>query len=308
MEGIFVRKKTSIWLVLLALCSIFFLVFGIYQQRVDTGEVLSFLILGVLIGLVAILSMLMNRGAYIRIEENRIRAKYHWFGRLDCSIEDVQFVMPQINTLTVLLKSGKRHVIVGIENARALCAAIRKLGFEPETAEPDTLRQQLIRLQAARKKELWLTVGLGALMFANIFIAVALTGGKELRDFSSTDRILFAVMGLVELVTVIALFYWAVRCGKHQLPIEQLKYRLRGAIIVTDPLPSNTVKAVYTDENYTGRIVVCGFPNDESVYYCTQRVVDLMRLETTHTSAVHDSDDQLPTEGLIPITPMFPHN
>ena len=143
MEGIFLRKKTSIWLVLLLLCSLFFIVFAVYQQGVDTGEALSFLIIGVLMGLVAISAMLMNRGAYFRIENNRIKAKYHWFGRLDCSIKEVQFVMPQINTLTLLLKNGKRHVIIGIENPWALSSAIRKLNFKPEAEAPDTLRKQL---------------------------------------------------------------------------------------------------------------------------------------------------------------------
>lgn len=302
MEGIFLRKKMSIWLVLLLLCSLFFVVFGVYQQRVDTGEALSFLIIGVLVGLVAIPAMLMNRGAYLRIEQDRIKAKYHWFGRLDCSIKEVQFVMPQTNTLTLLLKSGKRHVIMGIENPWALSSAIRKLNFKPETEAPDTLRQQLKKLQTVRNRELLLTAGGIVTMFANIFIAVALTGGRELQDFSSLDWSFFSVMGFVELVTVIGLFCCAGRCGKHQLPIEYLKYRLRGAIIATEPLPSNTVKAVYTDENHTGRIVVCGFPNDESVYYCTQMIVGLLLLETIHTSEVYDSEEQLPMEELIDIT------
>jgi hypothetical protein len=77
---------------------------------------------------------------------------------------------------------------------------------------------------------------------------------------------------------------------------------LRGAIIAPEPLPSNTVKAVYTDENHTGRIVVCGFPNDASVYYCTQMIVGLLLLETTHTSEIYDSKEQLPMEESIDIT------
>lgn len=302
MEGIFLRKKTSIWLVLLLLCSLFFVVCGVYQQRVDTGDAFSFLVIGILTGLVAIPTILMNRGAYLRIGQDRIKAKYHWFGRLDCGIDEVQFVMPQTNTLTLLLKNGKRHVIMGIENPWAISSAIRKLNFKPEAEAPDTLRQQLKKLQTVRNRELLLTVGSIVAMFANIFIAVALTGGRELRDFSSLDWLLFSVMGFVELGTVMGLFCCAGRCGKHQLPIEHLKYRLRGAIIATEPLPSNTVKAVYTDENHTGRVVVCGFPNDEGVYYYTQMTVGLLLLETTHTSKVYDSEEQLPMEELIDIT------
>lgn len=89
------------------------------------------------------------------------------------------------------------------------------------------------------------------------------------------------------------------------LPIEQLKYRLCGAIIATYPLPTNNTTAVYTDENHTGRIVVCGFPNDESVYYCVQEIVGNFELETVHTSEIYDSIDELPVDAfsaLIDIT------
>jgi hypothetical protein len=216
--------------------------------------------------------MLLNRGAYIHIEENTIKAKYHWFGKLDCAIDDVEFVLPQINTLTILLKNGKRHVIMGVENSWELGAAIRRLCFEIEKETTNSLRQKLSQAQATRKKELWWVIGGIIVMFVNIFIADFLTGGMDTNEFSQLDWILFATMGVIELLTLVGLFYVAERCGKHLLPIEQLKYRLRGAIIATHPLPANNVTAVYTDENHTGRIVVCGFPNDDSVYYCVQKI------------------------------------
>ena len=144
-----------------------------------------------------------------------------------------------------------------------------------------------------------------ALMFVNIFIAVLLTGGRDLHEFSQLDWILFSVMGAIELLTLIGLFYVAQRCGKHLLPIEQLKYRLRGAVIATHPLPTNNITAVYTDENHTGRIVVCGFPNDDSVYYCVEEIYGNFELETVHTSEIYESTEELPEEGfsaLIDIT------
>lgn len=311
MDGIFIRKKTNIWLVLLLLCGIFFVVLYVFLNMVDseaTSELLTFLIMGIVCGSIAIPSMLLNRGAYIHIEENAIKAKYHWFGRLNCSIDDVEFVLPQTNTLTILLKSGKRHVIMGVENSWALGAAIRRQSFAIEKETPNSLRQKLSRAQAIRKKELWWALGGVALMFVNIFIAVLLTGCRDLHEFSQLDWILFSVMGLIELLTLIGIFYATQRCGKHLLPIEQLKYRLRGAIIATHPLPTNNATAVYTDENHTGRIVVCGFPNDESVYYCVQEIVGNFELETVHTSKIYDSADELPEEGfsaLIDITSLL---
>ena len=311
MDGIFNRKKTNIWLVLLLLCGIFFVALYIFLNMVDpeaSSELLTFLIMGIICGLIAIPSMLLNHGAYIRIEENSIKAKYHWFGRLNCTIDDVEFVLPQINTLTILLKSGKRHVIMGVENSWALSAAIRRQRFETEKETPDSLRQILSQAQAIRKKELWWALGGTALMFVNIFIAVLLTGGRDLHEFSQLDWVLFSVMGVIELLTLIGLFYAAQRCGKHQLPIEQLKYRLRSAIITTHPLPSNNTTAVYTDENHTGRIVVCGFPNDDSAYYCVQEIVGNFELETVDTSEIYESTEELPKDefsALIDITSLM---
>lgn len=311
MDGIFIRRKTNFWLFLSLLFGIFFIILYAYLNIVDpeaTSELLTFLIMGIIWGLIAIPFLFLNHGAYIHVEEDNINAKYHWFGRLNCRIDDIEFVLPRINTLTILLKSGKRHVIMGVENSWALSAAIRRHIFKIEKETPDSLQQKLSQAHATRKKELWWVFGCIAMMLVNIFIAVLLTGGRDLHEFSQLDWIFFSVMGLIELLTFIGLYYAAQRCGKHLLPIEQLRYRLRGAIIATHPLPTNHTTAVYTDENHTGRIVVCGFPNDESVYFEVQTFDEPYELKALHTSEIYDSADELPKEkflDLIDITPLI---
>lgn len=308
MDGSFIRKKTNSWNVLLLLCGVFFVFLYIFLNIVDseaTGELLIFLIMGIICGSIAVPSMLLNRGAYIRVEENAVKAKYHWFGKLDCRIDDIEFVLPQINTLTILLKNGKRHTIMGVENSWALSASIRRQGFTIEKETPEFLRQKLSLAQAARKKELWWIVGGIALTFVYIFVAVLLTGGRDLNEFSRLDWIFFSAMGVLELLTLIILFYAAQRCGKRLLPIEQLRYRLRGAMIAAHPLPTDNIIAIYADENNSGRIVLCGFPNDNSVYYCVQKIYDNFELETVHTSGIYESTEELPEEefsALIDIT------
>ena len=210
----------------------------------------------------------------------------------------VAFAMAQVNTLTILLKSGKRHMIMGVENAWPLASAIRQQIFTVETEKPDTLLCKLEEVQAARKKKLYWVIGCVALMFANIFIAILLTDGKEMYAFSNTDWILFSVMGVIEILTVILTFYFAGQCGKQLLPIEHLKYRLKGAYIATTPLPAGIVKRVYTDANHMGRIVICGYPNDESVYYCVQEFVGNYLLKTVDTSEIYENEDNLPNEAL----------
>lgn len=282
---------------MLLLCGIFFILLYFYLNMGNpeaASDLLSFLIVGILLELLTVPSMLLNLGAYIHIGDNTLKAKYHWFGKLDCSIDDIEFVFPQINTLTILLKSGKRHVIMGVENSWALSSAIRRQSYAVETEAPDALRQKLALAQAARQKELCRALGGMAMLFVNIFIAVLLTGGRDLHEFTRQDWILFSVMGGVELLTVIGLFYLAQRCGMHLLPIEQLRYRLQGAIIATHPLPSNNITAVYTDENNAGRIVVCGFPSDDGVYYCVEEIYGNYALETIHTSDIYESAEELP--------------
>ena len=309
MDGIFIRKKTSTLIILLLLSGIFLIGLYIYWSLVDPEAIsglLTLLIFGILIELVTIPAMLLNHGAYIQVGENTIKAKYHWFGKLNCRIEDVEFVLPQINALTILLKNGKRHAIMGVENSYQLAQAIRRQNFMLETEPADSVRRKFTQAQAARKKALMQTLVPLVLMFAIIFITVALTGSRDLGDFSQTDWIIFGVMGIAELVILVILFLAAERCGKLLLPIEQQKYRVRGALIATTPLPGNTPIAVYTDENYSGRIVVCGYPNSESVYYCVQPFTGSFTLETEETSEIYDSVDDLPDfSDMIDITVHF---
>ena len=301
MEGMFLRKKFNIWLFLLFSCGLCFIGLYIFLNIVDpeaTSELLTFLIVGILIILVVIPLWLLNFGAFVHIDKDSIRAKYHWFGKLNCKTDEIAFAMAQVNTLTILLKNGKRHIIMGIENPWPLASAIRQQIFTVETEKPDTLLRKLEEVQAARKKKLYWVIGCIALMFANIFIAVLLTDGKEMYAFSNTDWILFSVMGVIEILIVILTFYFAGQCGKQLLPIEHLKYRLKGAYIATTPLPAGIVKRVYTEANHMGRIVICGYPNDESVYYCVQEFVGNYLLKTVDTSEIYENKDNLPNEAL----------
>lgn len=304
-------QKKYFWNVICLLCGLFLIglfVFLWYQDPQATlGDALFGVILGSIFSIGSVISLFFNSGAYLRIENGRIRGKYHWFRKLDCGIDDVEFVLPQINTLTILQKNGKRHIIMGVANSWTLGAEIRKQCFRVEKESPDSLRQKLSLAQAARRKELKWVLGGTVLLFVNIFAAVLLTGGRDLHEFSQPDWILFFMMGAIELLTMIGLFCLAQRCGKKVLSIAQLQYRLRGAIIVTHPLPTNHVIAVYTDEGYRGRIVVCGFPNNDSVYYCIQEIYGNFGLKTIHTSEIYESREELPEEEFQELIDMTAH-
>ena len=260
--------------------------------------------MGILIILVVIPSWLLNYGAFIHIDEDSIKAKYHWFGKIDCKLSDVTFAMPQVNTLIIQLKDGKTHTIMGVENSWHLAYVIRRNMHFESTEQPEMLIEKLNNLMSAKKKGLVYVCFGVALMFINIFVAVFLTGEREMHQFSNGDWTIFIVMCAIEIVTVIATFYFAQKTGKNNVPIEKLKYTIQRRIIETQPLLPGFVIAVYTDENYTGRITLFGYPNDNAVYYSVQEFASDYTLFRAYTSDVYDSQEELPAnfEVLIDIT------
>ena len=307
MDGVFLRKKFNGWLFLLFVCGLFFIGLYIFLNIVDpkaTSELLTFLIMGILIILVVIPSWLLNFGAFVHIEENSIKAKYHWFGKIDCKLSDVTFAVARINALIIQLKDGKTHTIMGIENSWPLASLIRRNMLFKSTEQPETLIGKLNDLKSAKKKGLIYVCSGLALMFINIFVTVFLTGEREMHEFSKIDWTIFAIMGVVEIATIIATFYFAQKTGGNNIPIEKLRYEIQRRIIETQPLLPGFVIAVYTDENYTGRITLFGYPHDSAVYYSVQEFASDYTLFRAYTSDIYGSQEELPAdfETLIDIT------
>lgn len=57
-------------------------------------------------------------------------------------------------------------------------------------------------------------VALGVILFANIFIMVGLTEGKELRRFTQQDWLYFAIFLIIEIVIALLMFLFAIKAGK----------------------------------------------------------------------------------------------
>ena len=312
MEGMFLRKKFNIWLFLLFVCGLFFIGLYIFLNIVDpkaTSELLTFLIIGILIILVVITSWLLNFGAFIHIDEDSIKAKYHWFGKIDCKLSDVVFAVARVNTLIIQLKDGKTHTIMGIENSWPLASIIRRnMSFEV-TEQPEILMEKLNNLKATKKNGLIYVCSGVALMFVIIFVTVFLTGEREMHEFSNIDWTIFAIMCAIEIVTVIAIFYFAQKTGKNNIPIEKLHYEIQRRIIETQPLlPGNVIK-VFADENYTVRLTFFGYPNQTSVYYAVQEFASDDTFFKSYESEIFENIEQLQGgfEALIDITEKVLH-
>lgn len=312
MEGMFLRKKFNIWLFLLFACGLFFIGLYIFLNIVDPGatsERLTFLIMGILIILFVIPSWLLNFGAFIHIDDDSIKAKYHWFGKIDCKLSDVTFAVARVNTLIIQLKDGKTHTIMGVENSWPLASMIRRNMSFGVTEQPEVLMEKLNTLKSAKKKGLIYVCSGVALMFIIIFITAFLTGEREMHEFSNIDWTLFAIMVATEIATAVATFYFAGKTGKNNIPIEKLQYEIQRRNIETQPLLPGFVIAVYTDENYTGRITLFGYPNDSAVYYSVQEFTPDYTLFRAYTSDVYGSQEELPAdfETLIDITDKVLH-
>lgn len=312
MDGIFLRKKFNVWLSLLFICGLFFIGLYIFINIVDptaTNDLLTFLIMGIVLILVVVLSWILNSGAFIRISEDSIKAKYNRFGKIDCKLSDVTFAVAQVNTLIIQLKDGKTHTIMRVENSWPLASLIRRNMSFDVTEPPEALNERLNNLKSTKKKGLIYVCSGLALMFINIFITVFLTEGREMHEFSKTNWTIFTIVGIMEIATIIATFYLAQKTGKNNLAIEKLHYEIKRRIIETQPLLPGFVVAVYTDENYSARLTLFGYPHNSAVYYTVQKFDSEYNLVREYTSEIFEDQKGL-TEGfktLIDITDIVLH-
>ena len=314
MDAEFIRKKPGIVLIFMLLCGIFFIALFFLVLIGEPEEAigaLTFLFMGILFSAISILAMLSNHTAYIHLDEKSIKGRYHLFGRIDCAMDEVAFVAGRFNGLDIFIKGGKRHSIVGLSNPEDIAHYILRQIFTVESESPDTLRAELLRQHQARKKMLVFVVVGMAMLIINPILTALLTGWKEMHEFSRVDWIIFYVMGAVGVLNLGALLVFAKKSGMALMRMLHLRHRLQGACIVSQPLPAQA-RRVYTDECNTGRAVVCGYPKDESVYYCIQGFGEDFQLETSYHSEVYENEDALfadtEIQSFFDISEHFPIN
>ena len=257
------------------------------------------MVCAVLAIVVEILVRTFNQNSYFRMEEGRVCAQYHWFGRLDCSLDEVAYSYAQTINLQILLKNGKHCSIGFLANAHELRNEIQRQIFSMEREKTNVLKNQLARIHEKRRRDICCVIAGCGMMYLNIFFTVWITGAREFSAFTRRDWILFWVMTIIETGTVAAALALASRCGQRLVDLAYLRHRIQGAVIVTQILPSACVKTVYTDPQFNGRLVVCVIPNDGSMYYIVQEFDDDFRLVTTETSRFFEDDAEL-EEDLSP--------
>ena len=304
MEGKFTKKKGGIryfFLLAVIVCGLALIKYIKTDGKTDPSLLPLLWLIPLAIGGISVVCILLyNHGAYFRIEDGRIKAKFNWLAKLDCPIEDVVFVNPNlpVQGLTLLFKDGKQAVVSGMENFFEISYALRKQIFSLEKESPEKLMEEIKALQKKRKKQIGVIIAIICAMFALIFVTVALTGGRDLGDFNKTDWIIFSCFIATELLLIIFVLRLADQCGKTTFPIEYRNYRLNGAMILSQPLPPCNAQKVYTDESNDYRVIVSRKAQDESTEYIGQ-VVNGTEMETVFSTKNFSELDELTGEKQI---------
>ena len=262
---------------------------------------------GAVFVLLGIGAWIVEQGVNIMVIGNRVQARNQCLSKLDCDISEVETVVDGYMGIDILLKNGRNFSIMGVINAEIISEYIRSRITMDVGQSASILIGEIKQFQSKRKSSLFATVGALLMLFVNIFLLVAMTDARDLDQFTPSDWQKMLVMGILELITLSAAFWFAGRSGKYLHLIQRLKYRINRTLVETEPLPAGNAELVLTDEHYGGRIVVCGFPNDSSIYFTVQEVNGNYCLETIHTSAILEGYSDLPSEldDLMDITACF---
>ena len=310
MEGKFTQKKVTASLVLTLLCSLYCIgnaVFKFITSDSALGSAWIFLTVGALTLTVTLLSWLLNYRAYIRIEDDRITAKYHLFGKLNCKVCDVSFALAQTNTLILQLKNGRSYTVMGIKNSWELASEIRRSISFDLTDSPQMLVERLCEFRALRKKYITYIIAFGGSLILDIVLTVLLTGERDLYQFTQRDWVIFTVMGIIGVAVLTAAFVLAQKAGKLNIPIERTVYELRRRTVETTPLLPGNAVSVHADLDYIGRITFFGYPGQDKVYYTIEKFDSEYALLQAYTSEDYESFDDIPDDidELIDITAKF---
>jgi len=286
---------------------VFFLVNGMRA----VGDIVLFSVITLIYYALAVILFLYNRKAYLQINDNRIVGKFGFFRRLDCDISEVTFVLVQNDTIHIVLKDQKYHV-VGIKNAYAIGALIQqKMPFSPCEATKEAVESIKKRIRS-RKKNIILVFCMAGLSLVWLLAAFPLIDtSKEFSDFIPRDWWIFAILCALELATLITMFVLAVRTRKGNLQLEKQIYEIKRSAMETTPLlwGPGELRAVLAYPLYSQRVTVYSgcVENDPLSTCCRVESFDekyqLKFLYQTEPCTVENLDESF--QGLIDLTDKF---
>ncbi len=260
MKAVFKKTYTALFFVFLALALAWsgLCIFIIIQNNLTgAGDIIGCALITLISLAFAIIPLLYNRKAYLHIYGKKISGRFGFFKRVECELNDVTFVMPQLETVHIVIKNKNYHIL-GIKNAYDVSAFIReRIPFSPKVVTEELI-SDIEKRHKSRKKTVFLVFLMLGLSFVWIFATIFLTGARDIPEFSKTDWIIFSVMWVLEIPTIVAMFVFALSTRKINLPLEKEEYELRRSIFETSPLlivPMH-VSSVFIDVNAFKRITL----------------------------------------------------
>lgn len=308
MDGIFGKQKfTKVYNVIglisgvfLVLLFDFFIFIGEYSTLDDVLISCFFVCFGFFVSILCGISLYVNRKAYIHVDDQKIFAFCHFGLSLECDLSDVSSVSYGGTGLYIQLKSGKKYNLMNLENAYEIGRYIQKRIFTKHTIslDKDELMSAIPPLRRKRKREGISSVVCFLLIFPGICITAALTGWKELHEFSSNDWIVFSIMLGVGVLVVFVFCFLLRKCLLHTDELNKTQGTLYQIILMTTPVqPGNAIKLFIDDDIYASiRLTVYGYPNSDEVYCTIEQVNQRYEIECIHTSRVYSDINELAPE------------
>ena len=242
-------------------------------KNVETtvGDILTCSFISLIFFSFAIIPFIYNRKAYLHIDDDKIIGRFGFFNKLECNISDITFVLPQFDTLHIVL-NDRKYSVKGINNAYDISAYIRqKIPFSPYNVTEEIIEKHIKEPKKKQKNNIILVFCMLILSFAWLFITVFLTEEKELSEFTRTDWIYFCIMLILEIPTVISMYVFAIKSGKGNLQFQKHVYKIKRSIVESTPLLSGPgcLKSVFTDSECSQRITLyCNCVENDPLSVC----------------------------------------
>lgn len=308
MDGVFGKQKfTKVYNIIglisgafLVLLFGFFICIGEFNTLDDMILSWFFVCFGLFISLLCAISLYVNRKAHIHVGENKISAFCHFGLTLECDLSEVSNVSYGGTGLNIQLKNGKKYNLMNLENAYQIGKYIQKrISVKPTISlNKDELMSAIPPLRKKRKREGISSIICFLLLFPGIFLTSALTGWKDLHEFSSNDWTVFSIMAGAGVIVIVAFCILLRKYLLHTDELNKMQGTLYQIILQTAPVqPGNAIKLFIDDDVYSSiRLTIYGYPNSDEVYFTVEQVNQSFEIECIHTSRVYSNINELSPE------------
>lgn len=306
MEGVFKKPKRSIFAMLSLFSGFALMSFGIVglvkwrPESIDDRFVLWFMsILGALGFIFFVIFYIFPYGkGILKVTEDHIHIDAGLFSKLDCSLGEVSGASADANgMLTVRLRSGKHVGVLCLTNQWELQRYINRIlstkyRFKDKTPVSELMDKVSEKTEQRKKLLRVVFMGIG-LMILFLVLCIVLTKGKEISDFTETEKTYFRLFIILEIINFIVTMVFAGKAGRIANEISVLREKMSEITISSGSYPPGIVYKVYASEDMSQRITVMKIPRSEKVYYVLESIQPGGEIVGSEDSPIYPSFEKL---------------